>query len=433
MGPGVERLVLDDPGPGSYYVVVTGVQVPGDSVTFDYHEEMYSQGLGTIRAKTSTTYRLPHGRSMPTDATMTLAARQLTSEPMVGRVDVANEYGTIIGAVSVKVPEVTMPQLDLLSWAPPFVGSAVTEDGVVAGDRQYNARMTPTTWTAEGGFTNLDLGDNKYGSALGMNDAHTGVGIVIGSGGSPKPAEWAADGSLTVLGLPDWRAYSSGYATGVNASGTVVGFANLTAHEADGWHTYADPWVRTADGGFAHLAHLSGNPALTQPRAINDADVVVGDSLTGAGASHAVSWDADTGAVTDLGVLPGQGSSSAHGINSSGEIVGVSGDDAFAWTQADGMHRLADYGFNATADQVTDDGWILGTVELSPDHEVSALWDPQGRLWDVSGMVPTSTFFLPTYSFGINDHHQLMVYGEGGEGGVSSSSVLLHIPDDLSR
>jgi hypothetical protein len=82
---------------------------------------------------------------------------------------------------------------------------------------------------------------------------------------------------------------------------------------------------------------------------------------------------------------------------------------------------------------VTDDGWVLGTVELEPYFAVAAMWDPQGRLWDLSGMVPVEAggWFMATYSFDINNQHQLMLYGEGGPDSAPSSTVMLSIPAGL--
>ena len=204
--------MIDDPQPGTYYIVAAGVSVTGEGVTFDYHEEMFSQGQGTVTPKSDATYDLSAGESMPVDGALTVAARQLTNEAMVGRVRVANEYGTIIGAASVSISTVDVPQLDVVSWAPPFVGAEMTDDGVVAGDRQYESRMTPTTWTAENGLVNLAVEGEQYGSALGINEARTAVGITTDSEWNYVPSMWAADGSLTVLGVPDWRPYTGGYA-----------------------------------------------------------------------------------------------------------------------------------------------------------------------------------------------------------------------------
>ncbi|WP_159600323.1 S8 family serine peptidase [Agromyces humi] len=428
------RIVIDDPRPGTYYIVVAGVSVPGEGVTFDYHQEMFSKGQGTVTPKSDATYGLSSGESMPVDGALIVTARQLTAEPMVGRVRVANEYGTIIGAASVAVTTVDVPQLDVVSWASPFVGAKLTDDGTVAGDRQYDSRMTPTTWSVDGGFVDLEIQEDGYGSALGMNEGHTAVGITTKDDGNFVPSMWDADGSLTELGVPDWRSYPSGYATAVNDEGMITGFAELTEQDADGvWHAYSDAFARTPDGIFRKLDHLSTSTSGTQPRAINDAGTIVGQSLDDEYAPRAVRWDAATGAVSDLGTLPGQWSAVALDVNATGTVVGVSGDDAFVWSEAGGMTRLADYGYDAAAEKVSDDGWVLGSVELAPYFPVSAMWDPQGRLWDLSGMVPVKAgdWFMATYGFDLNNRHQLMVYGEGGPDGAPSSSVLLSIPAGL--
>ena len=117
-----------------------------------------------------------------------------------------------------------------------------------------------------------------------------------------------------VIGVPDWRPYSGGYATAVNDGGVVTGFAELLQQDAEGmWHSYNDAFARTPDGTFSELEHLSAVTSETQPRAINAAGVVVGQSLTADHAPSAVMWDAATGAVRDLGTLPGQWSAHGHG------------------------------------------------------------------------------------------------------------------------
>ncbi|MDY0908131.1 S8 family serine peptidase [Microbacterium sp. CFBP9034] len=433
-GDAAERIVIDDPQPGTYFIVVAGVSVAGEDVTFDYHQEMFSKGQGTVSPTSDATYSLSAGESMPVDGSLVVTARQLTGDPMVGRVRVANAHGTIIGAASVAITTVAVPQLDVVSWAPPFVGAELTDDGVVAGDRQFESRMTPTTWTVDGGFANLALEGEGYGSALGINESRTSVGYATDSEWSNLPAQWAADGSLTVIGVPDWRPYTNGYATGVNDGGVIAGFAELLEQDPEGtWHSYSDAFARTPDGAFTKLEHLSAEPSGTQTRAVNAAGSIVGHSISAENAEHAVMWDAATGAVRDLGTLPGQWFAQATDVNTPGAVVGTSGDDAFVWTEETGMKRLADYGYDATAEKVSDDGWVLGTVELAPYYAVSALWDPQGRLWDLSGMVPVEEggWFLPTYSFDINNEHQLMLYGEGGANGAESSTVMLSIPAGL--
>jgi hypothetical protein len=52
-------------------------------------------------------------------------------------------------------------------------------------------------------------------------------------------------------------------------------------------------------------------------------------------AAHAQSYD-----VLELGVLPGQSTSTAIDINNRFQIVGYSGDDVFLWEPATGMRPL---------------------------------------------------------------------------------------------
>jgi probable HAF family extracellular repeat protein len=431
IGNGAERIVLDDPLPGTYYVVVTGANVPSGPATFDYHEEVFSQGIGTIAPKSDEEHALQPGAAMPVAADISLSQVPLTSEPVIGRVRVANAFGTIVGAANVRISQVVAPKLEVKKWEKPFVGAKLTNSGVVAGDRQFNSRTVPTTWTESGGFKDLDKGAAQSGSALDMNEGLATVGYLSYSG-QTRPAMWSADGTVTDLGLPEWRPrpYASGFATGIDEQGTVVGFAEVQYRDETGGHTYVDPFTWTAAGGFTKLDHLSDNTTQTQARAISPSGLVVGTSLTAGGAPRAVTWDKGTGQLTNLGTLPGQGDSVALGVNAGGTVVGVSGDDAFVWTPA-GMQRLPDFGFNAVAEKVTSDGWILGSVELRPDLAVTAMWDPQGRIWDLSAMTPGDVWFNPTYAFGINDAHDLMIYGEGGPAGASSSTALLHIPDEM--
>src|SRR3989442_9374451 len=56
------------------------------------------------------------------------------------------------------------------------------------------------------------------------------------------------------------------------------------------------------------------------PRGINAAGQVVGGANTASGHTHAFLWDAVNG-MKDLGTL-GAGYSSAHGINTAGQVVG---------------------------------------------------------------------------------------------------------------
>src|SRR4029079_6391253 len=136
-----------------------------------------------------------------------------------------------------------------------------------------------------------------------------------------------------------------------------------------------------------------------------------------------VLWSPD-GEIEDLGNLPGMSGGVAAAINDDGTVVGTSGDDAFVWTRADGMRRLADYGFNATASKATSDGGVRGSAEIGAFEETPVVWDPEGRVYDVHGMVDPMVIF-PVQGMGLNDLHQLLVYGYMADG---SGLQLLQLP-----
>ena len=99
---------------------------------------------------------------------------------------------------------------------------------------------------------------------------------------------------------------------------------------------------------------------------------------------------------------------------------------AFSLKDQDGhMHRLSDYGFNATASKVTSDGWVMGSAEVAPYQETPVVWDPQGRIYDVYGMVDPQAIY-PVQAMGLNDQHQLLIYGYVVDG---SGLQLLQLPE----
>jgi len=104
---------------------------------------------------------------------------------------------------------------------------------------------------------------------------------------------------------------------------------------------------------------------------INNNNVVVGWSETGAGTTHAFRWSA-TGGLADLGTLAGDRLSRAVSILDGGQILGVSGDEGrwtpVVWSASGAVQALAiplitnftlasPTGFNARGDVV---GWDAG-------------------------------------------------------------------------
>jgi probable HAF family extracellular repeat protein len=204
-------------------------------------------------------------------------------------------------------------------------------------------------------------------AAYGINDA----GVVVG--------EWEripfiyTNGASAALARPVDPVSNFEGAAGaydINNNGWAVGYASYPFGNAGA--------ILWRDGKAIDLGSLpldAGFNRAAAANAINDANVIVGRSLTslpggtGSRASHAFRW-AD-GAWLDLGTLVGPArNSAAHAINGQGLIVGQSDclavACAFLWSQAEGMLDLnalidpaADWKLSI-ATGINDDGWIVG-------------------------------------------------------------------------
>lgn len=148
----------------------------------------------------------------------------------------------------------------------------------------------------------------------------------------------------------------------VNNIGHVVGWI------AGGSGEHAFIW--TASTGMVDLGGLDDRAQLSHAIAINDANQVVGDSLTTSGQVHAFLWSSSQGMV-DLGTLGGE-FSAAYDINASGQVVGssttASGEmHAFLWTRDRGMDDLGTLGGpTSRAFALNDAGDVVGDSDVSP-------------------------------------------------------------------
>jgi probable HAF family extracellular repeat protein len=174
--------------------------------------------------------------------------------------------------------------------------------------------------------TMADLGtlgalDSSAGS---INDSGQAVGAVVGGDNS---AVLYSNGAIVNLGrLPGG---GDSYATSINASGQIAGFA-LTKSPYPRYH------------GFLY----------------------------------------SNGTMADLGTLPGGSQSRALGINASGQVVGgadTSDGNSHAFLYSNGtmadLNTLLDPAFSwdlITANAINNLGWIVGTGEEHPSTQVRA-------------------------------------------------------------
>jgi probable HAF family extracellular repeat protein len=207
-------------------------------------------------------------------------------------------------------------------------------------------------------------------------------------------------GTTTDLGvLPDFIS-SNGY--GINAYGQVVGASG------DGAGPRGFLWTPSSangtTGSMVDLGDLPGGNDDTTAAGINDSGQVTGRTNTFTG-ERAFLWMPATphgtsGTMVDVGVLPGgAGSSTAFGINTSGQITGRSnasgGNDAVVWTpivpngDSGAMASIGRFpgGLVSVAYGINDSGQIVGLSDGTGINSHAFLWTPNTPNGSVGSMI----------------------------------------------
>ena len=252
-------------------------------------------------------------------------------------------------------------------------------------------------WTKKGGMKDLGfLPGGDYSVAMAINDA----GQVVGTSNSTDGMHgflWTSANGLTELG--SLRATDDSSAFAINQSGQIAG--------ASGSH--AALWMGNS---IKDLGALGG--AWSEAHGLNNSGQVVGVADTPTG-SHAFLWTDGSG-MKDLGVLPGDSSSRGNHINDHGDVVGASegmeGVRASLWTNSGGMRALTSlssggyseaFGINNLGQVVGQSGGSLGTR--------AALWSG-GSVVDLNDLVPDLPVgTILTGAFSINDKGQIVAFG----------------------
>ena len=152
--------------------------------------------------------------------------------------------------------------------------------------------------------------------------------------------------------------FSSSYAMAINTLGQVVGFSFTTGEAA--YHA-----VLFSNGTITDLGTLGGPNSLAY--GINSSGQIVGVSDTSSGTQHAFLYS--NGSMQDLGTLSGGGLSAAFGVNDSGQIVGLASIGgsitpyhAFLYSNGS-MRDLGAFGTNSIGYSINNSGAIAGVSD----------------------------------------------------------------------
>lgn len=235
---------------------------------------------------------------------------------------------------------------------------AITDSGQVLGATNGTDGKGRATLWQDGTPTPLS---EQRSIAFAASELGEVAVTALKSGGHRRALWQSARGVQELFGLPG---FPETVAVGMTAQGTLVG----SALRPQGAGSRAVVW----EAGVAReLGTLGG--AYSQASAVNASGWVVGKADLSATETHAFLYDGTR--LRDLGTLGGR-NSRATAINARGQVVGVSetasGERvAFLWSAETGMRALP--GANGIALAINDQGTVVGQ---SDGH--AALWSAEG-------------------------------------------------------
>lgn len=271
-----------------------------------------------------------------------------------------NDTGQVVGfgrdaanlTLAVFYSGTTLKQLGTLaapyntsSWA-----TGINASGQVVGD-SIDINGFPRAFLKSGGVMR-DLGTlgGPTSSASGINAAGQVVGAASRDTSTSHAYRWT-NGVMEDLGT---LGSDFSRATAINASGHVVGYSN-PANTVK--HAFLYSGTTMQDLGTLAVGGWS------EARAINDSGWVVGFASKGARPDAAFLYS--NGEMQDLGTLS-RGYSAAHGINATGQIVGVSNVDTSGGVTDHAFLHSAGKMFDLNS--VAPAGWTLSTARAINAH-----------------------------------------------------------------
>ncbi len=196
-----------------------------------------------------------------------------------------NDSGAIVGQYGVSFSdEQGFKLVDKTYTTIDYPGATLTSANGInkAGDTvgyQYSDGAAHGFLFSKGVFTSIDVAGAVGTNALGINKTGEIVGVYYNGDGS-NHGFLLQDGTFTTIDYPG--GYSQNYAEGINDQGVIVGgYGELTTINGV---TYS--WEHGfvyENGQFTNADVPFGPPAVTQPFAISNSNVIVGEYVDNSG------------------------------------------------------------------------------------------------------------------------------------------------------
>jgi probable HAF family extracellular repeat protein len=285
------------------------------------------------------------------------------------------------------------------------VAWAINENGDVVGWSMGPNGTRAFVFRNAGGMVALPgLPNRPRTVARDINDAGVIVGSANAGGTDLGHAVLWSGGSVQDLGTLDTGYYSEAW--GVNAFGQVVGWSYTNGGSGlTGVHGFL------YSSGAKQLVDLTPDSDTGYALDINDAGQVTGYK-TAFGGYHAFRWQA--GVFLDLGVLPGFAHSFGWAINGFGDVAGSStsasgnSERLFRYSDAGGLQNLGGSGEHNVALGINSSGQVVGTTGNSQKRAVR--YTDAAGLQDLNTLIDPSLGWVLLAANDVNDAGQIVGY-----------------------
>jgi probable HAF family extracellular repeat protein len=259
-------------------------------------------------------------------------------------------------------------------------GWVVGASRLTPGQSQQHAFL----WTEQSGIDDLGTLGGNDSEAYAVNELGQIVGVSHTETGANHAFLWTESGGMIDLGHLGGD-YS--IARDINNQGQIVGFSNTVSGDR-----HAFLW--TVEDGMIDLGIVEGSSpySTSEGQGINDLGQVTGRNLMSSGNYHGIFWTVEDGMI-EIGSVFDQ--SYAYSINNMGQVVGTTftgPDNAFLWTESDGMIVI---GAGGIARDINNLGDVVGGSNAG-----------KGFIWtEESGMIYLETLGAQcSKAWAINDH-----------------------------